>query len=84
MELHEMKDSIVTKDDLASFVEMLRQDFLTNVEEWENPDLEGFLEAMGAWIISMDNAYRNMGKTVPVQPDWKVFADILYAAKIYE
>jgi hypothetical protein len=83
MELHEKIDTINTKEDLAQFVEALKVDFLSNANEWENPNLEQFLEAMSAWISSMDMAYKNMGKAVPVQPDWSVFADILLAAKMY-
>jgi len=29
-------------------------------------------------------AHRNMDKEFPKQPSWKMIADILYAAKIYE
>lgn len=84
MELHEQIDNIRTKDDLALFVGRLKEDFLSNRDEWENPDLEMFLDAMSAWISSMDNAYKNMGKDVPVQPSWSAFARILYASKTYE
>ncbi|WP_133719245.1 DUF7660 family protein [Methylocaldum gracile] len=84
MELHEQVNLVKTKEDLARFVEALRADLISNVDDWENPDLERFLDAMSAWIRSMDNAYKNMGKSVPVRPDWSVFADILLAAKIYE
>ena len=84
MELHDQINTIKTKEDLARFVEELKADLLSNADDWENLELDQFLEAMSAWISSMDVAYKNMGKTVPVQPDWCVFADILLAAKIYE
>ncbi|MGH7970069.1 MAG: DUF7660 family protein, partial [Limisphaerales bacterium] len=43
-----------------------------------------FLEALGAWVQDMDGYYRNQGKPVPEQLDWKTFSDILMAAKMYE
>ena len=84
MELHERIDLIKTKDDLADFVEALKNDLISHPEEWENRTLERFLDAMSAWIKSVEGAYKNLGKEVPVRPSWKIFADILYASKIYE
>jgi len=85
MENSKMRSSSVSsKDDLADFIEALKDDFVKNSAEWENPTVDKFLEAMAAWVRSMDNYYRNTGKTSVVSPTWSVFADILSAAKIYE
>lgn len=84
MELYERIDEITSKEDLADFIEALRFDLLANPYNWENPNLERFLEAMVAWVRSMDNVYKNTGRKFPDQPNWKMMADILYAAKIYE
>lgn len=84
MELYEKIDSIVTNKDLAGFIDQLRADLLSNADDWENNDLERFLEAMAAWVNSMENAYKNTGREFPDQPSWKMIADILYAAKMYE
>lgn len=84
MELHEKIDSVTTHKDLAEFIEGLRADLLSNAGDWENATLERYLEAMAAWVHSMDNAYKNTGRTFPNQPSWKMVAEILYAAKIYE
>jgi hypothetical protein len=77
-------ESIETKEDFASFVEALRLDLKDHLEEWENPTLESFLEAMQRWIESMDGWYANRGEDPPVAPSWRTFAHILYASKIYE
>ncbi|HTO60930.1 MAG TPA: hypothetical protein VMM15_06715 [Bradyrhizobium sp.] len=77
-------DSIVTKEDLADFIDSLRVDFLANSEEWENVTIDRFLEAMAAWVRSMENYYRNTGREPIQSPSWSVFADMLSAAKIYE
>lgn len=75
---------IRSKEDLADFVESLRDDLLRDPDSWENPTLERYLDAMAAWIRSMDSYYTNVGQQPPEIPDWSIFADILSAAKIYE
>jgi hypothetical protein len=45
-------------------------------EDWENPTLERYLEAMQAWL-------ETMGPRVG-QPSWKFVEIMLHAAKIYE
>jgi len=76
--------NVKSKEDLARFVAALRKDLQTNSDEWENPTLEQFLEAMEAWIDSMDGFYKNLGRQCPDTPTWQTFADILLASKIYE
>lgn len=84
MDLHEKIERIDTNKDLADFIEALRSDLLANPNDWENANLERFLEAMAAWVRVMENAYKNTGRQFPNQPSWKMVADILYAAKMYE
>lgn len=69
---------------LAAFVSALKEDFANNKGEWENPDIEIFLDAMSAWVFSMENLYNNLGKPLPIEPSCKVFAEILLASKVYE
>lgn len=84
MELSERVKAVASKKDLAAFVTALRLDLQEHPEGWENPTLDRFLEAMEGWIEDMDGYYANSGQELPVVPNWKTFADILYAAKIYE
>ncbi|MCY1311870.1 hypothetical protein D9M70_622320 [compost metagenome] len=59
--------------------------FVTRIEEsWENQDLENFLEAVAAWSAEMDTFYANQGKEAPKDVNWTFFAEMLFAAKIYE
>jgi len=84
MDLHEQIDKIKTKEDLAEFIGYLREDLSIHRECWENPTLDQFLEAMEAWILAMDFWAKNK-EIPPVDiPSWKLIANILYAAKIYE
>jgi len=78
------QNSIRTREDFAAFVDALSKDFREHPESWENNDLYRFLEALGAWVQDMDGYYRNLGKPVPQELDWKTFADMLLAAKMYE
>jgi hypothetical protein len=76
--------SVASKEDLADFIDALRQDFIANPEEWENSTVDRFLDAMSAWVRDMDGYYQKTGMAPVISPNWSVFADILAAAKIYE
>ncbi len=84
MELHQRILGVKSKDDLADFVLALRDDLQNAPSDWENPTLDRFLSAMESWIRDMDGYYKNTGQNIPDTPTWKVFADILYASKMYE
>lgn len=77
-------NSIRSREDFVAFVTALTKDLRDNPMTWENTSLERFLEALGAWVEDMDGYYTNQGRAVPQQPDWKVVADMLMAAKTYE
>lgn len=84
MTLAEHNNSIRSREDFVAFVKALSKDLRDNPASWENANLERYLEALGAWVEDMDGYYINQGKPVPPQPDWKVAADMLMAAKMYE
>lgn len=84
MELHERVNKIKTRQDLSEFVGALRGDLAANPDQWENPTLDRFLEAMKFWIEGMENYYKNTGQPLADPPNWKTFGDILMAAKMYE
>jgi hypothetical protein len=84
MTLTDYNNSIHSREDFVAFVKALSKDLCDNPTSWENANLEHFLEALGAWVDDMDGYYLNQGKTVPQQPNWKVVADMLMAAKMYE
>jgi hypothetical protein len=84
MTLAEHNNSIRSREDFVAFVKAMSKDLRDNPATWESSSLERFLEALGAWVEDMDGYYINQGKPVPQQPDWKVAADMLMAAKMYE
>ena len=73
-----------TRDDFVEMVGLLIKDLENNPESWENLTLKDYLEAMANWTEDMGGYYINMNFPVPVNVDWKVFANILVAAKMYE
>jgi hypothetical protein len=83
--LNEVAALATTREDFVVFLEELQRDLRDNGHEWENPDLERFLDAMSRWVLSMEHVYRNLGKGVPpAQPSWKLLCEMFLAARIYE
>lgn len=84
MNLIDLLELIHSREDLAEFIDQLRQDFESNPEGWQNADIASYLEAMSAWLRDMDGYYQNLGQPVPNSPTWRLIGDILIASKIYE
>jgi hypothetical protein len=82
-----MKDtsSIQTREHLAQFVMQLRNDLINQDNKWENDDLISFLEALSAYLQDIPGYYKN--NDIQIDPDecsWRLFADALLGARIYE
>jgi len=56
----------------------------TGAHEWENPNLEHFLDALHGFLADLDGYYAGRGQQPPAQPDWGLFATVLAAATGYE
>ncbi len=84
MELKHRVESVESREDFVLFVRDLLRDFEERPESWENRDLGSFLEAAAAWTEDMDGYRRGAGEQTPEHLDWKTFAWILMAARMYE
>lgn len=84
VKLHDRVNSIQTREDLIAFIQALHADLRDDPDSWENPTLDRFLEALGAWMEDMDGYYDYAGRPRPERPDWRTFGDMLMAAKLYE
>jgi hypothetical protein len=84
--MHTLYDIEVTdRQSFIKFLELLRQDFLTNPTQWENSTLDNLLQAMASYTEDIQGYYNNTNQNINADtPSWKVFADILKGAKIYE
>ena len=83
-ELINKYESLNSKEDFISFVELLITDLKSNPGEWENNTLETYLEAIISCTEDLEGYYLNNNLPIPQNVNWKVFANILITAKMYE
>jgi hypothetical protein len=77
--------AINSRQDFTSFLDNLLIDYQQNGREWENQNLGDFLEAVAAYTADIDGYYQNTSIAVDANvASWRVFADILRGATIYE
>lgn len=77
--------NIESRQDFKKFVEFLQKDLAENPNDWENRSLANFLEAMSRYAQDIEHYYKNTGQNINADaPSWRVFADILCGAKVYE
>lgn len=84
MTLAERARAVRTREDLVAFVEALAADYGNNQATWTNTDLASFLAAMSAWSEDMEGFYENSGEDLASLSPWRVLADVLMAARVYE
>ena len=77
---------IQTREDFIEFMNFFVASIRSG-EPIENNTIESYLGAMTSWVEDMDGYYENMGIINEMKLDavnWRVFADILIAATMYE
>ncbi|GAB4043468.1 DUF7660 family protein [Spirosoma jeollabukense] len=77
-------DSISSKEDFTRFLGTLLEDLQSDRSAWENNTLDEYLDGIKSWTEDMDGYYINIGKPIPENVNWRVFAEILTAATRYE
>lgn len=82
--LCDQQESIVTREHLASFIQVLSNDLRAHPGSWKNMSLESYLDALAAVTESLAQRFQNLGETLPEQPTWKIVGDLLLTARIYE
>ncbi|MGH3712831.1 MAG: DUF7660 family protein [Micromonosporaceae bacterium] len=75
---------IRSHDDAAEIVDEMLSDLQAHPDEWENPTLERFLEALAASLRALPALHDNRGTPVPDPPTWKLFTEVLVMASGYE
>ena len=96
-DLYELAEMVDSKQSFIRFLDRMANDwhdsqekeaqspsspYSANHNDWENPDLGRFLEAMVTWA---DTRYTVTGElNVPDEPSWNAFARLMAAAKVYE
>lgn len=80
-----MDIKVTDRKSFIEFLEAFLQDYKSHGDAWENNTMETFLEAMAAYAADVQGYYNNMEPGINADiPTWKVFADILRGAAIYE
>jgi hypothetical protein len=74
---HQTERQLKTRADVIEAIRNLRVDLNTNPDNWENPTLDRYLEAMARWLRDYGNKYNP-------SPSWEFIGQMLHAAKIYE
>ena len=76
---------VTDRKSFEKFISLLLSDFKKNPENWENNRLDLFLEAMSRYTADLDGYYKNIEPEYDADiPTWKVFADIMRGAVVYE
>ena len=53
---------IHTRQDFVEFMEVLAHDRHANPDQWENSDLDSYLEALGGFVDDLDGYFKNRGE----------------------
>lgn len=91
MELYKLLEAVNSKQTFLQFLDALKEDRIDETEKekinksnpygpgangWQNLTIEDFLDAM--------HSFGEDSKEIKEEPDWKAFALLLYAGKMYE
>jgi hypothetical protein len=74
MDIYDKVEEINNQADFVIFLKSLKKDLKENKEDWENDSLERFLEGLYGYCMDKEEEC----------PTWKVFAELLLGAKVYE
>jgi len=79
---------VTDRKSFEEFISLLLSDFNKNKDNeyvWENNRLELFLQAMSRYTADIDGYYQNIEPDQNTDvPSWKVVADIMRGAVLYE
>lgn len=73
-----------TRENLAVFIRDLRADLARDPKQWENPDLDRYLGGLAAVVEDLEGRFMHRGESVPPEPSWRLIAELLDAAVVYE
>jgi hypothetical protein len=77
--------NIPDRSSFISFVDKLREQLITGDATFINVNLVDFLDALNRYLEDIQGYYDNTGQVVNADvPSWKVFADLMKGASMYE
>ncbi len=82
--IDDVTEGIQTKEDFESFLLLLIED-LKKKSDRENNDLESYLRGLYGFVKDISGYYKNLRENIDIhKPSWRILADILLAARVYE
>ena len=75
--------AIETREDFVRFAQLLAQNHRKCRREWENDNLDRYLDAVAGFVSDFDGYVRNTSSN-PEGNSWRLLASVLLAAKVYE
>ncbi|MGX9708463.1 hypothetical protein SAMN06265361_10491 [Laceyella tengchongensis] len=82
MDIQDMLEKIDSREDFIEFISYLIKDLKQNSSEWENTNLEDYLNGIASWVEDMDGIITEENFTKSI--DWGFVATILYIGSRYE
>ncbi|REE07663.1 hypothetical protein DFQ09_11210 [Winogradskyella pacifica] len=77
--------NISDRKSFSKFAEKLLMDYKKNGEKWEIKRIDDFIENINRYAEDIDGYYKNMNfETSAETPTWRIFAQILKGATVYE
>ena len=73
-ELYNALQGVKSRSGFELFMNELVKDYTENKETWDNDTLKSFLDTLHGFNYNSEND----------RPSWKAFAEMLYAARVYE
>ena len=85
IDIEDQPPLIRSREDFVKFLTTLLNNYHTSKEDWENNTIKSFLNGIMGFTEDAKGYYDNIGEDVDVEkPSWRLFADILLAARVYE
>jgi hypothetical protein len=76
---------VTDRQSFIAFLNRFSEDYKQNKSYWENGNIESFLDAMISCTEDAQGFYNNTNQKINADvASWKVFADILMGASMYE
>lgn len=77
--------NVSDRKSFSTFARNLMTEYKTEGENWENNRIDNFIEAISSYAGDIDGYYMNMNfDTSADTPTWRIFAQILKGATVYE
>lgn len=74
MDILKQAETIESRKDFVEFMQQLFRDISDNPQDWHNDSLEQYIDGLWGYSISLEHD----------KPTWRLFAQMLLAARVYE